>query len=128
VRWSLQKWINKLLKEAISYAGSIAAAIQSSLYGAYTAGAFSGLQAFGATAVIASPAVLAVGGTILVVGAGVIIYGLYQKRQRRLAAEGSDKRAGDDDDDDNVNDELTENHSLIKKVRSFPEYLYDHPS
>ncbi|KDR69307.1 hypothetical protein GALMADRAFT_77599 [Galerina marginata CBS 339.88] len=68
-------------------AGSIAAAIQSSIYGAFTTGVFSTLQSFGATAVIASPAGLAVGGITLVVGAGCLWYWLYKTERARRASE-----------------------------------------
>ncbi|KAF9532830.1 hypothetical protein CPB83DRAFT_806440 [Crepidotus variabilis] len=68
-------------------AGSIAAAFQSAVLGGATGGAFSSLQAFGATAMIAHPAVLAVGIILMAGGAGVVGYGLWRKRQRQREAE-----------------------------------------
>jgi len=80
--------------------GSIAAAIQSSVYGAYTTGVFSALQSFGATAVIASHVALALGGISLAVGAGLIGFWWWKKRkpgQNYSAEHGPD--SNDDNDD-----------------------------
>ncbi|KAF8902793.1 hypothetical protein CPB84DRAFT_1678571, partial [Gymnopilus junonius] len=63
-------------------AGSMAATLQSALWGASTGGIFSFLQAFGATAVIASPAVLAVRGVCLGVGTVALAYWLRKKYVR----------------------------------------------
>jgi hypothetical protein len=98
-----------------SYTGSLAAIIQSSVYAGSTGGIFSALQSFGATAVVAPPVALALGGTLLVVGAGVGGYWLYQRRQRRLAAEA--RAAGDDDDSDSDDEHPPkEIQPLIKRV------------
>ncbi|KAF9265523.1 hypothetical protein L218DRAFT_942878 [Marasmius fiardii PR-910] len=51
-------------------AGSLAAGIQSVLYGGATSGAFSALQSIGATAVMASPVALVLGAGALTVGIG----------------------------------------------------------
>ena len=53
------------------FLGSIAALIQSAIYGGQTAGLFSVFQWFGATAAISSPAVIGAGGTMAVVGVGL---------------------------------------------------------
>jgi len=58
--------------------GSIAALIQSLVYGGQTAGLFSVLQAFGATAAISPPVVIGIGSILAVVGAALIqslVYG-----------------------------------------------------
>ena len=54
------------------------------------------------------------GGIVLVLGVGAIGYAVYQKRQRRLAAEANGRCDDDLDDDDKLDPK--ENHSLIKKV------------
>lgn len=61
------------------WVGSLATVIQSHFYGALTRGVFSSLQAFGATAAIASPAVLVLGGILLGTGAGLFGWWLYKK-------------------------------------------------
>ncbi|KAK7462176.1 hypothetical protein VKT23_007780 [Stygiomarasmius scandens] len=48
--------------------GSVATIVQPVVYGAYTTGTFSALQSVGATAVMASPAVLGIGATLVVIG------------------------------------------------------------
>lgn len=65
--------------------GSLAALIQSTFYGPLTGGVFSAFQAFGATAVIASPAVLVVGGVLLDAGVGFGGWELYKKLEGRDA-------------------------------------------
>ncbi|KDR69310.1 hypothetical protein GALMADRAFT_1352886 [Galerina marginata CBS 339.88] len=101
-------------------AGSIAAAIQSSLYGAFTTGVFSSLQAFGATAVIASPAGLAVGGITLVVGAGCLGYWLYRKERERRASESA---TGPSDSD--TGPPPSSANAVVKKVRHRVQYHFD---
>jgi hypothetical protein len=73
------------------------------------------LQSFGATAVVAPPVALALGGTFLVVGAGAAGYWLYQ-RQRRLAAEAADNDDDSDDDDESPPTPPKENQPLVKRV------------
>ncbi|KAJ8078941.1 hypothetical protein PM082_013225 [Marasmius tenuissimus] len=55
-------------------AGSLAASIQSVVYGSATSGLFSFCQSVGATAVVASPAGMALGAGAMVVGAGCLGY------------------------------------------------------
>ena len=107
----------ELLTVAIhySYTGSLAATIQSALYGASTGGIFSVIQSLGATAVVAPPVTLALGGILLVVGVGAGGYWLYQRRQRRLAAE-AQAAVGDDCSDDGDEHPPKENQPLIKRV------------
>ena len=71
---------------------------------------------------VAPPVALALGGTLLLVGAGAVSYHLYQRRQRRLAA--GAQAAGDDDDDSDGEDEHPpeEDQPLVKRV-SFPEHF-----
>jgi hypothetical protein len=67
--------------------GSIAATIQSAVYGAYIGGLFSVLQSIGATAVVASPLALGLGAATL--GTGLIC---------KLSGRGRPSNAGGDDD------------------------------
>ena len=79
---------------------------------------FAAFQSFGATAVVAPPVALALGGTLLVIGAGVGGYWLYRRRQLRLAAEAqaAGNRDSNDDDDDDDEHPPKENQPLITRV------------
>ncbi|PPQ64822.1 hypothetical protein CVT26_002654 [Gymnopilus dilepis] len=70
-------------------AGSIAASLQSIFYGGATGGIFSALQSFGATAAIASPVVLAIGGTGLAIGAGCLLWSWWKRRGGNDGGEGA---------------------------------------
>ncbi|CAA7271108.1 unnamed protein product [Cyclocybe aegerita] len=79
--------------------GTLAATLQSMFWGANTGGIFSGLQAFGATAAIASPAVIGIGVAFGVIGAGLLGYRWYKKRQARAIAAAASGGSDDSDDD-----------------------------
>ena len=69
---------------------------------------FSALQSFGATAAVAPPVALALGGTFLVIGIGAVGYWWYTRRQHP-------RDRGDSDDDDDKHPPQ-ENQPLIKRV------------
>ncbi|PPQ91370.1 hypothetical protein CVT25_004137 [Psilocybe cyanescens] len=95
-------------------AGSMAAAIQSAFYGAYTTGLISTLQAFGATAVIAFPAALILGSISLATGVGFLGHWLYKRHRASL----SGVLPGQDSDD--LNDNLPPVHPSENKAVAVP--------
>ena len=111
-----------------SYTGSLAATIQSTFFGGYASGIFSIFQSFGATAAVAPPVALALGGILLVVGVGAGGYWFYQRRQRRLAAEAQAATGDDDDSDDGDEHPPKEDQPLVKRVSvswtSFPFFFF----
>ncbi|KAF8177250.1 hypothetical protein BJ912DRAFT_986104 [Pholiota molesta] len=102
--------------------GSLAAALQSSVYGALTGGAFSVVQAFAATAVVASPAVLAIGSILLAGGVGLFGWKLWKWYNNRGSntGPGGDDDDGDGDDDDNEDQQKpTNENAVIPRASSF---------
>ena len=101
-----------------SYTGSLAALIQSSVYGGSASGVFSMLQSFGATSAIAPPVALALGGAFLILGAGAVGYWFWQRRFGGSDS-GSDSDDELDSDDESRGDDKhppKENQALIKTV------------
>jgi hypothetical protein len=99
--------------------GSLAAALQSSVYGALTGGAFSVVQSFAATAVVASPAVLAIGSILLAGGVGLFGWKLwkwYNNKGSNTGPGGDDDGDGDDDDNEDQQKPTNEN-AVIPRVR-----------
>ncbi|KAF8171642.1 hypothetical protein BJ912DRAFT_1066058 [Pholiota molesta] len=101
--------------------GSLAAALQSSVYGAFTGGAFSVLQSFAATAVVASPAVLAIGSILLAGGVGLFGWKLWKWYNNRGSntGPGGDDDDGDDDDDNEDEHKPTNENAVITRASSF---------
>jgi len=86
--------------------GSIAALIQSAIYGGQTGGLFGVLQAFGATAMISPPVVIGVGVSLAVIGAGFLGYTLWRRhRERRRVGQNGRKSSPDDRDDDDEDED-----------------------
>jgi len=80
--------------------GSIAAFIQSTIFGGQTCGLFSVLQSFGATAMISPPVAVGVGVSLAVIGAGVLAY----KRHCERVDQNDRKSSPDNRDDDDGSD------------------------
>ncbi|KAF5316775.1 hypothetical protein D9619_006715 [Psilocybe cf. subviscida] len=78
--------------------GSLAAAVQSSVYGGLTSGIFSVLQSFGATATATAPAGLAAAGAAVAGGGGYLAYKEIEKnapeikKQSKLITDEADKQ------------------------------------
>jgi hypothetical protein len=80
--------------------GSLAAGIQSLVYGASTGGLFSIFQSIGATAVVAPPVALILGGVAVGTGIALAISG----RGNDDNTGGGGRNDGGDDDDDDEDD------------------------
>jgi hypothetical protein len=81
--------------------GSLAAGLQSIVYGASTGGLFSVLQSIGATAVVAPPLALGLG--VVAVGTG-LVYLSKSGRETRSDTGESEKGEGEDEDKEDFED------------------------
>ncbi|PPQ73710.1 hypothetical protein CVT24_007265 [Panaeolus cyanescens] len=85
-------------------AGSLAALIQSTFYGAWTGGIFSGLQSIGAVAVVPPPITIGIAVASVVVGGGYLLYRHFKRR--RIALDASSDESQDHDEDDGASTSL----------------------
>ena len=76
----------------ISHAGSLAAGLQSAIYGGATGGVFSVLQSIGATAVLAPPVAIGLGAGALVAGAGCVAVSYIKNSGTRSEESENEKR------------------------------------